>query len=230
MSGRPWARQLIVPTIMVVFALGAIGTALTPELAVHHPLLLIALEARDRHLLLARHVAPVPYFVVGTLRRLSTDPLFYLLGRGYGADAVAWLRAHGGGGLVDVTERAFRRAAYPMLVVFPGAVVCTLAGEVGVPPALFGAIIVVRTVVTVALLRLLGNALATPIDAVLGFFNRYDDDHLGHGRRSCGLAGLALPPLSTIIPQRRPREEPDERRRSSAAVGQYFACEDTHGP
>lgn len=73
--------MLLTAPIALVTALGSIGTALTPYLSVHHPLALLALEARDRNLLLARHVALLPYVVVGSLRRLSTDPLFFLLGR-----------------------------------------------------------------------------------------------------------------------------------------------------
>jgi membrane protein DedA with SNARE-associated domain len=163
----------LVGGIVAFLVLGAVGTALTPELAAHHPLVLIVLEARDRHLLLARHVDLGAFVVVGTVRRLASDPLFYLLGRDYGADTVGWFRRHGGGRLVTMTERAFRRAAYPMLVAFPGAVVCTLAGDTGTPPVAFGVVIVIRTVLVVLLLRLAGDALARPIDAVLHLFARY---------------------------------------------------------
>jgi membrane protein DedA with SNARE-associated domain len=158
---------------VVLTVLGAVGSALTPTLAVRHPLLLIALEARDRNLLLARHVAFVPFLVLGTVRRLASDPFFYLLGRHHGDAGVRWLERHGGGALVRWTERAFRRAAYAMLILFPGAVVCALAGDVGIPVKTFSILIVVRTVVAVVLIRMLGNALATPIDDVLRFFDRW---------------------------------------------------------
>jgi hypothetical protein len=163
-SGRPHWTLLVIP-IGIVSTLGLIGTALTPPLAARHPLLLLALEARDRNLLLARHVGVVPYVLVGNARRLCTDPLFYLLGRHYGPTAVVWLKDHGGGAIVAATERAFRRAAYPMLVIFPGAVVCTLAGDVGIPPTLFGVIVVARTLAAVLLIRWVGNIFASPIGA-----------------------------------------------------------------
>lgn len=168
---RPHWVVLAVP-IGVVTVLGLVGTALTPPLATRHPLVLLILEARDRNLLLARHVSIVPYVLVGTVRRLCTDPAFYLLGRYYGPSAIAWLERSGGGRMVSVTERAFRRAAYPMLVIFPGAVVCTLAGEVGVPPVLFGVVVGVRTVIAVLVIRFLGDVFAGPIDATLAFFDR----------------------------------------------------------
>jgi len=158
--------------IGVVTALGVVGSALTPTLAAHHPLLLIALEARDRNLLLARHVAFPTYFVVGSLRRFSSDPLYFMLGRRYGDGAVRWLERQGGGAIVRATETAFRRAAYPMLVIFPGAVVCALAGDVGIPPAIFVAVTVARTFAAVALIRVLSDAFSAPVDAVLHFFDR----------------------------------------------------------
>ena len=60
-----------------------------------------------------------------------------------------------------------------MLILFPGAVVCALAGEVGIPVKAFSILIVARTVVAVVLIRMLGNVLARPIDDVLRFFDRF---------------------------------------------------------
>lgn len=179
----PKARTLLVP-IVVLTALGAAGTALTPPLAARHPLLLIALEARDRNLLLARHVGVAAFVVVGSLRRLVSDPFFYLLGRHHGQAGVGWLERHAGGRLLSATVRAFRRAAYPMLVVFPGAVVCTLAGDAGIPPVAFGAVITLRTIAMVLLIRFVGNVFAGPVDATLRLF----DQHL----LASSLAGVGL--------------------------------------
>jgi hypothetical protein len=159
--------------IVVFTVLGAVGTALTPPLAARHPLLLIAMEARDRNLLLARHVGVAVFLVVGSLRRLISDPFFYLLGRYHGRVGVAWLQRHGGGRVVAATVRAFRRAAYPMLVVFPGAVVCTLAGDAGVPPGAFGVIVVLRTIAVVLMIRFVGDVFAGPVDATIHFFDQH---------------------------------------------------------
>jgi len=168
----PRVRSLVVP-IVVFAALGVVGTALTPPLAARHPLLLIAMEARDRNLLLARHVGVAVFLVVGSARRLISDPFFYLLGRHHGAAGIRWFRRHGGGRVVAAMVRAFRRAAYPMLVVFPGAVVCTLAGDAGVPPGAFAAIVVVRTIAVVLMIRLVGNVFAGPVDATIRFFDQH---------------------------------------------------------
>jgi membrane protein DedA with SNARE-associated domain len=171
-GSRPHWAVLGVP-IAVITVLGVIGTALTPPLAAHHPLVLLILEARDRNLLLARHVSILPFVVVSTLRRLCSDPLFYLLGHHYGPSAVDWLKRHHGGSVVGLTERAFRRAAYPMLVIFPGAVVCILAGDIGIPPVPFGVIVVIRTIVVVVGIRYLGDVFAQPIDGLLSYFNEH---------------------------------------------------------
>ena len=168
----PRVRSLLLP-IAVLTMVGAVGTALTPLLAARHPLLLIAMEARDRNLLLARHVGVAVFLVVGSARRLISDPFFYLLGRHHGRVGLDWLQRHGGGRVVSATVRAFRRAAYPMLVAFPGAVVCTLAGDAGVPPGAFTTIIVLRTIAVVLMIRFVGNAFGGSVDAVIGFFDRH---------------------------------------------------------
>lgn len=173
---RPSRRVLLllVVPIVAVTVVGTVATALTPTLATHHPLLLIALEARNRNLVLARHVDLVPFVLVGTVRRLSSDPLYYLLGRLYGDGAVRWLeRRSGGGPFVRLTERLFARLGYPMVFLFPGAVVCSLAGATGMAPLPFLAANVAGTVGAVVALRLFGDVLASPVDAVLRFFDRH---------------------------------------------------------
>jgi membrane protein DedA with SNARE-associated domain len=174
MATSPRLRAGILVWPLVGFtALGVVGTVMTPALAPHHPLLLISLEARDRNLLLARHIGLAAFLVAGTTRRLVSDPFFYLLGRYHGPAGVEWLERHGGGRAVAATVRAFRRAAYPMLVVFPGAVVCTLAGDAGVPPKIFAAVVIARTIAVVLVIRSAGNVFSGPIDSVLHAFDHH---------------------------------------------------------
>lgn len=173
---RPSRRRLalVLVPIGALLALGAVGTALTPVLAVKHPLVLIVLEARNRNLVLARHVDVVPFVLVGTLRRLVSDPLFFLLGRWYGEAGVRWLeRRSGSGRLVEITERAFRKASYPMVFLFPGALVCSLAGATGMSPVGFAVANVAGTVTAVVALRAFGDVFAKPVDAVLHFLGAH---------------------------------------------------------
>ncbi|HEX2273502.1 MAG TPA: hypothetical protein VHG90_06495, partial [Acidimicrobiales bacterium] len=172
---RPSRRklQLLIGAIVVLAIAGTTATALTPTLATRHPLLLILLEGRNRNLVLARHVDLVPFILVGTLRRMVSDPLYWLLGVWYGDKAIRWLEEKAGGGaLVRVTEQFFAKAAYPMVFLFPGAVVCALAGTTGMPFPAFLATNLAGTVTMVVLLRLAGDVLSGPVDAVLRFFDR----------------------------------------------------------
>jgi membrane protein DedA with SNARE-associated domain len=174
MEGAPPSRRklvLLISGIGLVIVAGTIATAFTPILATRHPLLLIALDSRNRMLILARRVDVVPFFVVGTLRRLASDPLYWLLGYWYGDRAIRWLQTKGGGGeLVVWTERAFAKAAYPMVFLVPGAVVCALAGATRMPFAAFLATNLAGTVTAVTAVRLSSDLLASPVDAVLEFF------------------------------------------------------------
>lgn len=165
---------LIVGPIVVLAIVGTVTTALTPALAAHHPLLLIILEARNRNLILARRVDFLPFLVVASLRRMLTDPLYYLLGLFYGDRAVRWLEVKAGlGSYARVMERIFKKASYPAVFLFPGAIVCALAGVVGMPFATFMALNVAGTLTAVIALKVFGDAVAGPVDAVVGFFDRH---------------------------------------------------------
>ncbi len=134
---KPSRRTLIllVTPIVILSTAGTIATAFIPTLAARHPLLLIALDSRNRMLVLAREVDLVWFFTVAFLRRTLSDPLFYLLGMLYGDRAIRWLEKKGGGGaLVTLTEGWFQKASYLMVFLFPGAIVCALAGATKMRP------------------------------------------------------------------------------------------------
>ncbi|MGH3850359.1 MAG: hypothetical protein ACRDRT_11745 [Pseudonocardiaceae bacterium] len=177
MTEKPSRRTLalLVGPIILVTVLGTVATAFTPVLAAKHPLLLITLDARNRMLVLARDVGLVPFVVVALLRRTLCDPLFYLLGRFYGEGAVRWLEKKGGGGsLVTTTERIFAKARYPMVFAFPGAIVCALAGQTRMRPTAFLLTNIAGTLTSIFMIRAFSASIASPVEALLGFFN----DHL----------------------------------------------------
>jgi membrane protein DedA with SNARE-associated domain len=172
---KPSRRTLIllIAPIIILSTAGTIATAFTPTLATRHPLLLIALDARNRMLVLAREVDLVPFVVVAFLRRSLSDPLFYLLGRLYGDRAIRWLEKKGGGGeLVKMTERWFAKASYLMVFVFPGAIVCALAGATRMRPIAFAACNVGGTLASIAAVRVFSDTISSPVEALLGFFDR----------------------------------------------------------
>ncbi|MDP9070994.1 MAG: hypothetical protein M3N68_06875 [Actinomycetota bacterium] len=172
---RPGRRTLalIVGPILVVIVVGTIGNAIHPSLVNNHPLWLVAMEPRNRYLLLvAEKVSFVPFLVVATVRRLVSDPLFYLLGYLYGDSGVRWIeRKMGeGGSVVRTMERGFSRAAPAMVFLFPGAIVCVLAGATGMSPVLFLALNVAGTLTVVSLVYRFAEFLDGPLGAVNRFY------------------------------------------------------------
>lgn len=164
---------LIVAPIVVLAIVGTITTALTPALAAKHPLLLITLEARNRNLILAREVDFLPFLLVAVFRRTLTDPLYYLLGKYYGDNAVRWLEVKAGmGSYARLMETIFRKAAYPAVFFFPGAIVCALAGVIGMRFSRFIALNLAGTVFAVVSLKLFGDAVASPVESLIDFFDR----------------------------------------------------------
>lgn len=167
---------LIVGPILAVVVLGNLGNLFHAPLLRDHPLWLVAMEPRNRFLLLvADKVSFWPYLVVATVRRLISDPLFYLLGYLYGDGAVRWMeRKMGeGGAAVRAIERAFVKAAPVMVFLFPGLPVCVLAGATGMNPIMFLVLNVVGTITVVTLMYQLAEVLDGPLSAV----NRFYGDH-----------------------------------------------------
>jgi len=172
---KPSRRTLIllIAPIVLLSTAGTIATAFTPTLATKHPLLLIALDARNRMLVLAREVDLVPFVVVAFLRRSLSDPLFYVLGRLYGDRAIRWLeKKGGGGGLVTLSEKWFAKASYLMVFLFPGAIVCALAGATRMRPLAFAACNLTGTLASIAAVRIFSDTISSPVEALLGFFDR----------------------------------------------------------
>jgi membrane protein DedA with SNARE-associated domain len=173
---KPSRRTLIllVTPIVILSTAGTIASAFIPALAAHHPLLLIALDSRNRMLVLARRVDLVPFMTVGILRRILSDPLFYLLGFLYGDRAIRWLEKKGGGGsLVTLTEGWFKKASYLMVFLFPGAIVCALAGATKMRPWVFAVCNFSGTLASVIMVRLFSDAISSPVDAMVRFFDRH---------------------------------------------------------
>lgn len=172
---RPSRRTLafIVGPILVVVVVGTLGNMFHPTLLRDHPLWLVAMEPRNRYLLLvAEKVDFVPFLVVATVRRLISDPLFYLLGFLYGDAGVRWIERRLGDdvGLVRAMERGFRKAAPVMVFLFPGAIVCVMAGATGMSPVLFLAMNVIGTVTVVSLLYRFAEFFEGPLGAVNRFY------------------------------------------------------------
>jgi membrane protein DedA with SNARE-associated domain len=139
-------------------------------------LLLIILNARTRNLVLVvNQVDSVSFYVVGTLRLLVSDPLFYLLGYYYGDRAVAWIerRSKTWARWTREFEDLYRKAAYPLVFIAPNNPICLLAGSSGMRPSVFVALNVAGTIARLYLITLFGEAFEEPINWVLDFIKEY---------------------------------------------------------
>ena len=166
---------LVTPIVVLVIA-SNIGDLLTTTWAQDHPLALIALNARNRILVLTTNqLDTIPYYVVGTVRLLLSDPLFYLLGMLYGDNALKWMerKAPTYGDLLRRVERFFGKAAYPLVFIAPNNYICLFAGAAGMPVAAFLVLNVAGTVARLYLIRVVGATFDKPIQDVLDFFARY---------------------------------------------------------
>lgn len=166
---------IIVPLVVMVVA-AWVGDALLAQLVDRHPLWLIALNARNRNLVLVtNNLDAWSYYTVGSLRLLASDPLFFALGFLYGDRAVQWLerRSSTFGAIVRSWEDLFRRASYPLVFIAPNNFICLFAGSAGMRPGVFAVLNVSGTFARLYLIRVLGETFSSPIDAVLGFIQDY---------------------------------------------------------
>ncbi|HSH60247.1 MAG TPA: hypothetical protein VK988_11520 [Acidimicrobiales bacterium] len=165
---------LIIGPILAVIVMGNVGNLFHAPLLKEHPMWLVALEPRLRYLLLVaqKEVSFWPFLGVAVVRKLISDPLYYLLGYLYRDRAVRWMerKLGEGGGLVRGIERAFNKAAPVMVFLLPGLPVCVLAGATGMSPVLFTALNVVGTVTIVTLMYQLSEVLDGPLGAINRFY------------------------------------------------------------
>lgn len=168
-------RTLLVLAAAVFTGMGLCATALTPLLATQHPLLLLALESPIRNLLLTRQLDLEPVVAVAVTRRLCGSVVLYLLGRWYGDEALRWIerKLGHGSGFVNKVERAVRVAACPMVFFLPEALVSVLAGSTGMPLATFASVSAAGSLTIVLLSRLLGEALAVPLNIVVALLTQH---------------------------------------------------------
>lgn len=162
------AARNVVVGLAIAFTIAAwVGDSLLSLLVDRHPALLIALNARNRNMVLAKgYLDWWTFFGIGIIRLVVSDPLFFLLGRWYGDSAVRWMerRAPTYGGLMRTGERWFGKASYPLLAIAPNNVICLFAGAGGMTFPVFLALNVAGTAVRLGLLWFFGDVASDPLD------------------------------------------------------------------
>jgi membrane protein DedA with SNARE-associated domain len=166
---RPLDRKAIALFAVPMAALTVlawVGDALAPTLLNRAPLLLLVCNARLRNLVLVSPMVDfMPFVVVAVGRLVISDPLFYWFGRRYGDVSIRWMerKLGPGAGAVLWTEKAFRKAAWPVVALMPNNIICLLAGATGMAWAGFAIVNVIGTFVRVLCIRLIGDAFSDPI-------------------------------------------------------------------
>jgi membrane protein DedA with SNARE-associated domain len=167
---------LIVTPLVALTIAAYLGDAFMPYLVDNNPLLLITLNARNRNLaLVTNQLDAVSYYVVGTVRLLISDPLFYLLGWFYGDAAVRWAERNTNtlGDMLRWVEKHFRRWGVPLVFVMPNNFICLFAGASAMRPAIFVVANVSGTIARLYVIRVLGETFSQPLDWLVDFIGRY---------------------------------------------------------
>jgi membrane protein DedA with SNARE-associated domain len=156
----------------IFYGVAIVGDALAPRLVDTHPLVLIAMNARNRNLILVTNqLDALSYYSVGFFRLLASDPVFFLLGYFYGDRALSWMeqRTRTFGSQIRQWEHWFRRASYLFVAVAPNNFICVFAGAAGMSLTGFFVANILGTIVRLYLIRRLGETFEAPIDDVLDF-------------------------------------------------------------
>jgi membrane protein DedA with SNARE-associated domain len=201
---RPSRRAVAavgLPLIALIIA-SYIGDAAAPTLVDSHPAWLIALNARNRNLILVTNSLDAwSYYGIGTVRLLLTDPAFFVLGYWYGDAAVRWMerRTRTWGDMLRQIEQWFGKAAYPLIFVAPNNYICLFAGAAGMPLKAFFAVNVAGTLTRLYLIRRFGEAFESPIDDVV--------DWIGEHRVPLLIVTVALVVVSIALEAKRGETE-----------------------
>lgn len=177
-SGPPsrLVLSLVVTPLIILVAASYLADAIAPSIVNDQPALLIALNSRIRYLVLTVNLLdPVPYFVIGFVRNLLPDPLFFLLGIWYGTAAVRWMekRTRTMGELMGTVERYFGRFGAPIVFLAPNNFVCLLAGAAKMNVYLFAALNISGTLARLIGIKILGETFEAPIDWALDLISTY---------------------------------------------------------
>ncbi|MCU1357849.1 MAG: hypothetical protein JWM89_3267 [Acidimicrobiales bacterium] len=170
------ARNLVVGTLIAFVVASNLGNLFLSVLVNEHPAVFIALNPQNRSLALASGgLSAMSFYVIGFLRLVGPDPLFFLLGRWYGDAAIRWMerKAPSYGEMLRYLERGFDKARLPVVAFAPNNPVCLFAGAAGMSVGAFAMANVVGTMIRLVLIRVFSSAFEGPLGSVKGFIGNY---------------------------------------------------------
>lgn len=174
-----WLLPSMTAAIVSLIVASNLGNVVWADWVQSHPLGLIALNSSNKYLVATSiSLDLVPMVVVGTLRLLAPDPIFFAMGWLYGERALHWARRTfpSGSQIFDHVHddpRLVHRVLNVLVVVAPNNLVCLVAGVVRFPIKRFIFLNIVGTVGRVLLMRWIGLLFEDPIEDVLDVVNRY---------------------------------------------------------
>ena len=170
------ARNLVIGTLIAFVVAANVGNLFLSVLVTDRPLLFISLNAQNRNLALASgELSAWSFYVVGFLRLVGPDPLFFLLGRWYGDGAIRWMerKAPAYGNLMRQLEKWFDKAQFAVVAFAPNNPVCLFAGAAGMSWGAFAAANAIGTVIRLVLIRAFSSAFEGPLGSLKGFIGDY---------------------------------------------------------
>jgi membrane protein DedA with SNARE-associated domain len=179
---RPGRARLsvLISAIVVLLVCSNLANAFFPTLSTEYPLVLIALSAANRNLILASGQVPfVAYFFVATFRLILPDIAFYLLGYDYGDRALGWMerRTPRVGAMMRELESLFGRFGYVIVLVLPLLIpsnpICLIAGAARMRPRVFWTLNLIGIVGRVLIMLWIGDVFSGAVDWLLDFIAQY---------------------------------------------------------
>lgn len=161
------ARNLVVGACIALFVVSLVGDSFLSVLYDRQPELFIALNSRNRNLVLAKpYLVWWAFFGIGAARLLLSDPLFFVIGRWYGDAGIQWLERRSAtyGPMARAAEGWFEKASYPLIVIAPNNYVCLFAGASGMPVPVFAVLNVVGTIGRLVVLWFVTDSVSEPLD------------------------------------------------------------------
>lgn len=186
------ARNVVIGATIAFFVIALVGDLFLSTLFDRHPAVFIALNSRNRNLVLAKpYLDWWAFFGIATVRLLVSDPLFFLLGRWYGDAGVRWIekRSPTYGPLARAAEKWFGKASYPLIVIAPNNYICLFAGAGGMAVPVFVALNVVGTVGRLTILWYASDWIEKPLDWLREAISEY---RLAFFLLSLGLVAFSL--------------------------------------
>lgn len=167
---------LLVP-VGILYVVGWVTTFTAPAILSRWPWLLLALSPSNRYLLLVIG-AGIPawqFFLIGFVRLVAFDPIFYALGYWYGDGALAWIdkTTQGNTGPIRWMQRWFAKAQKPIVAIMPNQWVCLFAGQARMPIPTFAVLNVVGTIGRLLLFWYASKPFRSQLEWVVDFITKY---------------------------------------------------------